>query len=295
MNQLQPVLTSWQRASLLIGKLVLTLFVGVQMAYLVWQIVAPEPLVLMAPTKASGGSQTLVSNTAQYHLFGEIGAEPVAQVTEEVAAPETRLRLQLLGVTKSTDDRSSSAIIAETGKAGEFYRIGERVQGGTKLAGVYENRVILDTNGKLETLKFDEESIAGVTAAAAPNPAPASNPALRNLPPRRGSLQNRLQRASSPTEFVSMISADVDSDPNGLLNEIGLEVTGDGQGYRVGANSMLRALQLQPGDIVLSVNGQMLGDPQSDQQLFHEISKESSVRVEVQRGNSRFVVNHSLN
>ena len=53
--------------------------------------------------------------------------------------------------------------------------------------------------------------------------------------------------------------------------------------------------QLQPGDIVLSVNGQGLGDPGVDQQLLQQMSNESQVRIEVQRGNSRFVVNHSLN
>jgi len=45
----------------------------------------------------------------------------------------------------------------------------------------------------------------------------------------------------------------------------------------------------------VSVNDQALGDPQSDQQLLQQVSSEGNARIEVQRGNSRFVVNHKIN
>lgn len=282
--------TGWQRPVLVVGKVLFTLLLAAQAAHLTWLVVAPEPLVLRAPSKGNGNDAVATGPaTAQYHLFGEMSAEPVAVVTREVEAPDTRLRLELLGVTKSNRDDASSAIIAPKGGAGDFYRIGDVVQGRTRLAGVYDDKVILDTNGKLETLKFEEVSSTGITART-----------VENRPDERednnsASLRERFKSVRSPSEFVNMVTDEASSDPEGTLSQMGLKAVGPGEGYQVQPGSMLSALQLQPGDIVLSVNGQMLGDPQSDQQILQQVSSEGTARIEVQRGNSRFVVNHSLN
>lgn len=282
-------LMSWQRWTLVLGKAALTVLLSWQLAHLTWLIVAPEPLLLKAPSQSRGDAQNggTVAGTGQYHLFGDVTAQPVEAVAKEVDAPDTRLRLQLLGVTRSTSNEASSAIIAPKGGQGEFYRIGDAVQGRTRLAGVYDDKVILDTNGKLETLKFDEESTAGITARAVAAPRPEVN--------RSGSLRERFKQVRSPSEFMNMVTEEVAGDAEGAMQEMGLEAIGSGQGYRVQPGSVLTALQMQPGDIVLSVNGQALGDPQSDQQLLQQVSSEGNARIEVQRGNSRFVVNHKIN
>lgn len=291
MADMKGAAPGWQRWVLITGKTALTLLIAVQLAALSWRVVAPEPLVLPAPAAASANRTDAsgIRGTAQYHLFGEVGVEPLTPVTQEVAAPETRLRLQLLGVTKAARAEASSAIIAPRGGEGEFYRIGSVVQGSTRLAAVYDDRIILDTNGKLETLKFEEENAAGVSARAVPAvsaPAPAR---------AQGALRERFRSVRSPADFMTMVTEEVATDPNRALQELGLESAGDGLGYRVTPGSMLTALQLQPGDIVLSVNGQTLGNPQADQQLLQQVSNEGNARIEVQRGNNRFVVNHSLN
>lgn len=281
--------TGWQKALLIGGKLVLTLLLSWQLAQLTWLVVAPEPLILKAPSqKRAAGSDAVALGTAQYHLFGEASDEPLEVVSKEVDAPDTRLKLELLGVTKASREDASSAIIAPKGGEGEFYRVGDVVQGRTRLAGVYEDKVILDTNGKLETLKFDEESKAGMdTQVVAARPDRPAAPF--------GSLRERFGKVRSPGEFMDLVSEAASSDAAGALKQMGLEAVGPGQGYKVQPGSMLGALQLLPGDIVLSVNGQMLGDPDADQTILEQISNEPSARIEVQRGNSRFVVNHSLN
>lgn len=281
----------WQKPVLISGKIALTLLLAWQSAHLTWQVVAPEPLVLRAPSKASGPQNDAIGPVlAQYHLFGEASAEPVATVSKEVEAPDTRLRLELLGVTKASRQEVSSAIIAPKGGEGEFYRVGDTVQGRTRLAGVYDDKVILDTNGKLETLKFEEVSSSGVEArSVSSKPADNDNPRAGN-----GSLRDRFKGVRNPTEFMNMVTEEASNDPEGALTEMGLKAIGPGEGYEVQAGSVLSALQLQPGDIVLSVNGQALGDPSSDQQILQQVGSEGNARIEVQRGNSRFVVNHSL-
>ncbi|MDK2777050.1 MAG: hypothetical protein KYX62_05260 [Pseudomonadota bacterium] len=277
-------LTGWQRLSLVLGKTVLTLLIATQLAWLTWLIIAPEPLVLRAPAKGQVAEDSAATaGTGQYHLFGDYTAAPVEEVPQEVEAPDTRLRLELLGVTRSSRNELSSAIIAPKGGAGDFYRIGDVVQGRTRLAAVYDDKVILDTNGKLETLKFDEESKRGLEARAVQAPEPDS------------SIRDRFKEVRNPTDFMNLVNEEAASDPEGALREMGLKAAGPGQGYVVQKGSMLTALQLQPGDIVLSVNGQPLGDPQSDQQILQQVTEEGNARIEVQRGNSRFVVNHSLN
>lgn len=282
-------LLPWQRWLLRFGKILFTLLLAIELAFLTWRIVAPEPLILMAPSqsgsKISAASASL--GAAQFHLFGEAGKEPVKKVTEEVNAPETRLRLELLGVTKSTENKElSTAIIAAKGGGGDFYRIGDTIQGGTRLAAVYENRVILDTNGKLETLKFEDNPNSGVDARKVATPEPEAKP--------RGNLRERFRSVRNPGQFMDMVSEVANEDPQGTINQLGLESVGSGEGYRVQAGSMLQALELQPGDIILSVNGQGLGDPVSDQLLLQQVTSEGRARIEVQRGDNRFVINHSL-
>jgi len=283
------VLMGWQRWSLVSGKIILTMLLSWQLAHLTWQVIAPPPLMLQAPSQGNGQSETAeVDGTARYHLFGDFSAEPVQAVAKEVDAPDTRLRLELLGVTKATLQESSSAIIAPKGGAGEFYRVGDAVQGRTRLAGVYDGKVILDTNGKLETLKFEELTTAGVRAVEASRAVPVANDGMP-------SIRERFQRVRNASDFLDAVTNGAESNPEATLNQMGLKSIGPGQGYEVQSNSMLKSMNLQPGDIVLSVNGQMLGDPQSDQQILEQVKIEGSARIEVQRGDSRLTVTHSLN
>ncbi|MEN9464944.1 MAG: hypothetical protein RL217_1125 [Pseudomonadota bacterium] len=281
---MQTPLFTWQRILLTLGKLVLTFCLAVELALLFWRVVAPVPLYLMPPSNARSEAKVMGASSADFHLFGIVGNEPIAEVKAEDNAPDTILSLDLLGVTVAEKPERSSAIIAPKGAEGDYYRIGDTIQGSTRLAAVYDNRVVLDTNGKLEVLKFAEDEKVGISAVASAEPER-----------QRGNLRERFKEVRTPTEFVNMLGDEARTDPQGALREFGLEAIGAGQGYRVQPGSMLMSLQLQPGDVVLSVNGQGLGDPSVDQQLLQQMSNESQVRIEVQRGNSRFVVNHSLN
>ncbi len=277
---------AWQRWCLRLGKLVFTIAIALQLVQLFWLLVAPAPVVLPTPTQGSGAGQNIaqVAGTSDYHLFGEAGAEPVEPVKQTVDAPDTKLRLELLGVTVASQEQGSGAIIAPKNGDGEFYRLGDRIQGRTKLAGVYADKVILDTNGKLETLKFEEHNRRGVSARTVSRP---SAPSV--------SLRERFREVRSPSDFLQMTTDAASQDPESAIRQLGLQSNGPGQGYQVQSGSMLTALNLRPGDIVLSVNGQRLGDASADQMILQQVQDSGQARIEVQRGNQRFVVNHSLN
>ena len=52
--------------------------------------------------------------------------------------------------------------------------------------------------------------------------------------------------------------------------------------------------RLQPGDVILSVNGQAVGDIQRDRQQIEGLLQQGTARLEVQRGTRRFFVSASL-
>ena len=73
------------------------------------------------PSRAANKNPAPIKlNQATLNLFGESGK---AQVKEVVAAPETRLNLELQGVFTNNNPDLSSAIIAERGKNGELFAL----------------------------------------------------------------------------------------------------------------------------------------------------------------------------
>lgn len=282
--------TKWQKWILIIGKLVLCVLFALLLAKLVWQLLAPDMLYLKSPTRGQANqiqSSTQSLNTAQYHLFGEVGAEPVVQ-TEKMDAPDTSLNLTLLGITFGRTQEESSAIIAAQNGEASFYRVKDQVIGRTSLSAVYADRVILDTNGNLETLKFVEDARVGVEAKM------VSRAEVNKKAITPSGIREQYRSVATPSEFLGVTQQLASQDPQGMITQLGLASRGAGQGYQVQPGSMLQSLNLRPGDVVLSVNGQLLGDIEADQLLLKDMSSAGSVRLEVQRGNQRFVINHQM-
>lgn len=278
----------WQRVVLILAKLGFTVLIASQLALFTWMLLSPATLVLSEPTRAKGNAQVTANDSiADMHIFGNPEVA-VVEVPKELNAPTTRLRLELLGVMAASIAENSSAIIAPKGGAGENYRIGDVVQGRTKLAAVQQDQVILDSNGKLETLKFDLATKHGIQKSAKPTPA-------QRMARTRGSLKERFREVRTASDAVTLLRDEVTSNPAGALKQLGLETSANGSGYKVSSSgSMLTQLGLQSGDIILSVNGQSLGNLDDDQMLLEQVANSGQARLEIQRGNRRFVVNHTL-
>jgi general secretion pathway protein C len=244
------------------------------------------------------------------NLFGSADASAVATPTT-YDAPQTRLRLTLEGVFHGERGAPSAAIIAEPGRPGELYHVGSRLPNGVELVEVHSDRVVLRRGGLFETLKFPEESALLAAAAnfdasnlptAEPyieesyyeEPVPEPEPDVANDPPML--MQND---APNVRETLEQYRARLESDPAGTLSELGVTaVSADSaSGYQLGnlANSpYLAQTGLQPGDVVLSVNGRPVGDMQQDRLEIANIMAQGSARLEVQRGERRFFVTASI-
>ena len=127
------------------------------LASLTWRLLAPQPAISTNPITERPQSLTPKTQRSQHdrqiarlHLFGKT---QLPKSSEAPVAPETRLNLTLRGVF-ATDDEDSMAIIASGAANEKYYRIGDSIIGGTKLKAVYADRVLLERNNKLETLRL---------------------------------------------------------------------------------------------------------------------------------------------
>lgn len=244
-----------------------------------------------------------VYKVSDLELFGR--AQAAAAPTEVIDAPETKLNLELQGVFIAEDDNRSTAIIGQRSKVGELYAVGDRLPGNATLASVYVDHVLIRRSGRVEKLMFSEGKLnIGKTNAStggnrAGPPTPSGSTAsraeleqirdrLRNAAPPNPDTGPTGNRSSGLEDYAQRLR----QDPMSVLGEVGLSAVNDGEsgGYRVDASaqSAIRQAGLQPGDVVVSVNGRPIGNVMNDTALIDQVMASSRVRVEVQRGERRF-------
>lgn len=282
--------------SLGVIKWLLSFAIAYQAAVMTWAIIDSPKLVLPEASKG----QSAATNTggqsydmASWHLFGEAN-EVVPDVQEEINAPKTRLRLVLLGVFVATDKTQSSAIISEQGRDGEFFKVGDRVQGRTRLSQVYEDKVILDNSGKLETLTFEDGNKLGAGITQTANPKKTTNKAKPKKPTSKSSrdFKRAIRKIKTPDEFVDF-AKDQLQDPQQAMKNMGLKSAGNGY-VLTNSATMLMSIGMKPGDKIISVNGHSLGDPEQDKTLIDEVRASGNASIVIERGSRRMTINHSF-
>lgn len=262
---------------------VLTVYAAYLCAQVTWFVLDDGnvgPLNLPAQTQqVKSKTNSKASALSSYQLFGKAGAKKVEK-RETKTAPKTTLRLMLKGVFTGDQGGGSGAIIEEIGRSTEYYRIGQTVPGNATLEEVYSDRVLLRRNGRLETLSFDEKAPAGTSIAK------VDRPSVRR---RGGNAQ-----VTSPEQFLDVATKRLEEDPENALKSVGL-ASNEGGGYVYqGRNPMLAGLNLQKGDVIMSVNGHTLGDVQKDKALMKSLYEQGSLEVEVVRDGASFYVNYPL-
>jgi len=259
--------------------LILIILLGWQLAGLAWMLVPASPAgnpITAAPpaTAASTGSTQPVNvqRIATTHLFGEANPEdetvvlPLAQPTEELE--ETRLALSLKGTLAGTDERLTAAIIADNRNEEKVYVIGDAVVQGATLHAVYKDQVVLNRNGVLESLKLPKELPDGQT--------PVRRTATRVVSAPQQSQTQSIQQ--SLTQNAAKLADVIRPSP----------FFKDGQqvGFRLYPGRDRRAfasLGLRPGDLVKSIDGAALTDPQQAMQIFQNLGSADQVSVTIER------------
>lgn len=272
---------------LTLAKYALSLILAYQLAVMTWLVIDQPTLVLPPPNLDGDQVQTSTQryDMASWHLMGEADAQ--TDVQEKIDAPKTRLRLVLMGVFVAKNPEDSSAIISEQGREGEFFLVGDRVQGRTRLSQVYEDRVILDNSGKLETLTF-EESQALLKGISSQRRAPRA--AKSKGPLDRREFKQELRKIRTPGQFVDFAKEQL-ANPESAMKNLGVTATGDGYVLTPSA-TMLMSIGMKPGDKLISINGHQLGDPEQDREIIDQVYASGQATIVVERGSRRLTIPH---
>jgi general secretion pathway protein C len=247
-----------------------------KLAALFWWVVAP-PQGIQFERVMLGSQQPQVPNISSFSLFYEPGQSAAANTSAE------SLNIELQGVVIGYPNRYSSAVI-KVDQIAERYRVGETIANSSfQLAEVYWDRVILrQPNGTSREVQFKgiENGLnqpivppADSATSAAPSPSPANS--------SQSALGQAIQK--------------IQEDREQYLQEMGVSSTGNGYEVTSRTPAALRSkLGLRPGDRIMSVNGQPVGQGQSDIQLLEQARREGQVRIEIKRGDQVMTIQQSF-
>src|SRR6185369_8881112 len=244
---------------------VLALALGVQAALIVTDLTGGKAGV---PTTGSTvQSAPVVRLNVAEIANGCLFACPKAAETNAADARPTNIPLVLTGVIAVQDPRNGLAILGENAQAVKVYAVGDSVPGGVKLHSVYNDRVLLDRNGSLESLALPRQN-NGVLPTAPP-------PSAAVLPTENPIAERMRQLVSSEPGIISDIMR-----PQPVFAQ------GKQRGYHVypGRNRQaFMRLELRPSDLVTAINGTPLDDPSRGQEIFATIGTSSEAHVTVVR------------
>jgi general secretion pathway protein C len=198
-----------------------------------------------------------VSEITSAHLFGE-----TQRTVDDPNAPQTTAQLVLAGVLAVPDPKRGLAIIGPSAGNAKLYTVGSAIPGGVTLYSVYQDRVLLDRGGVIESLLLPRKAPLGGTVADANPVSPGQR--LATLAQENGAVLGGLVRAQPV--FV------------------GTKLTG----YRIypGGRTSVGAfthLGLRPGDLITAVNGTPLDDAGRANEILQTLSSMASANLTVQR------------
>jgi len=239
---------------------------------------------------ARQGYQPLVSR----NLFGAKVREVVAPAqpkggegaSSEEVAPVAKSAKELGLTLRGTVAGSPSvayAVIAHGAKQ-ELYHLGDEVSSGVVLEEVRHGEVILRRGSERLLLAMEEGGKVGAVSRFRQRTRPTMNKAgtegIRQVSPNsylleRDTVTKSLKNLSTMMRDIRVVpSFDAARQPNG---------------YRVASiryGSLLDKLGLKRGDVIRSINGLPISDPDRAYQAYQQLKDESSIQIDIFRGSS---------
>lgn len=283
------LLDTVQRRLIGVVQIGLALLLALALAELTWKMIpapvqGPVPPTDVAAVARPGAAVAgAIWDLARWHLFGEKGAGGAAPSVESL--PETQLNLTLSGVIASGSVTGGGAIIAAPGGGEAFYAINAQLPGGAVLKEVHPDRVVLERNGRLETLRLPKEALGGDLGGGGQGGGPVSATS-----PRTPAASRAATGGAAPPATLREYRDLVVNDPQGAGNLVQINPkSADGRfvGYELQPGqdaALLSRMGLAPGDIVTSVNGIKLDSPAKALGLLRGLSNAEEIRLDIERG-----------
>ena len=238
---------------------ILAIALGVQAALILTDLVAARRGGAGGTVRQGPAHSRLVDLAAitNAHLFG---AAPTLK-QDGANAPQTSMPLVLTGIIAGNDPQNGLAILGQSAQATKVYAVGDNVPGGAKLHSVYSDRVVIDRDGRLESLSLPRQMNAG-------NAPPPSSAALQNENPAIERMRRMI--SEQPGLLADVLRPQPVMDHNRM------------NGFRVypGRNrAAFTRLGLRPGDQVTAINGTPLDDRDRGEQILRTLGSSSEARV----------------
>jgi general secretion pathway protein C len=245
-------------------EIALALLLVVQVARVVWALVAPSPELAARPASVSVAPAADLSIFQRFDAFFRTGGQ--SSTAAETGADSSQMRLY--GV-RAGGAGGGSAIIGLADGRQVSVGVGEEVEPGLTLESVGPDHVILSRGGSTTRLGFTEIP-AGV---AAPPPPPSTPQVVTPQAPATAT-------APAPPQI----------DPQRLMAQASLRPRMRGlsvDGFVVGARgdgAVLRQAGLQSGDVILAVNGTALNSLEAINGLRSQLTDASTAEIRIERG-----------
>ncbi|MGA6101726.1 type II secretion system protein N [Psychrobacter pocilloporae] len=281
---LKPVVNTLNRFS---GWLLL-----LAIAWLCWTAARLLWLLLAAPLAPALPLAPLQNNTKSANDYSGLFAifadpDPIA------AAVQPPPNVELKGVLLAIPESMSSALLNINGEV-KNYRIGDGLKDSDYiLVAVDWNSVIIaDANDKETVISMPEampldqgDMLAGaVSNQRLPNNnmLPTAPQTLQYTPPEPAETTDENNPQSAIEEAVTALQ----ENPASYLSRMGVMASGESYQVTAAMPSKLRnRLGLEPGDKVLTVNGQNVGNnPAQDASVLQQVQQAGEAQIEVQRG-----------
>lgn len=251
-------------------------------------VVGPTERTDVLTSNPDSALQVREVNTARIlatELFGSSDSSQDLASIENLQ--ETTLSLTLEATFVTSDDRSQSiAFISnrDSRAAAREYRVGDAVASFAEIEEIHPRFVVISRAGERELLTFE---IDGVFSEAPLKVGTESNAGNRQP---TNSVQTPLLQTPNFRELdpKRLQEATIDDLKTLGLTEI---QTGDGAMLAISdssGTSPLARLGMQPGDVVLSVNGHTLDALRNDEKLIEKVRDSNTARLGIKRADRTF-------
>lgn len=267
--------------------LLLVVWIASLLAALTWGLVTPQGSSRMDDIKVSPLSietdpnAQLVRQLPGWHLMGVAAREqtPVV-VNTPIDAPDTRLKLVLHGVYVSDESGMARAIIADPKGKEDQYAVGDKLPGNAELSEVYPDRVILQRNGRYETLRLIPDSRSKRSAA---KKSTGKTVAARHEQ-RIREIRQKIKQ--NPKTLIEVVRPSPHMGKNGRM--IGYMLH---PGREPG---LFKELGLQPGDIAVKINNIELSSKENGMQALKSIQSGDHASMTILRNGQEQVMNFRM-
>jgi general secretion pathway protein C len=250
---------------------------AILLAQLSWWLMQPsEPnfnvtLPDYTPASVKGDSSSIDMPAIQsLNLFGKVTTQASNNRRD---APKTALNIRLVGVSASSNPLRSAAIIEQSGKQ-QTYIVGDELgRSGVTVEEIYADRVLLNNNGRIETLQLEDIGEDRPALSLIVDEPTAATTETTEIPAREvGEAMEKLSAdPMSITDFVNISPAMED---------------GELIGYRLQAGQkpeLFRQGGFQNGDLAVAINGYDLTDMQQAMEFSNQLTTLTRADISIVR------------